>query len=181
MSIEKPSREYVATLRQIVAKTQASDSLKRHRLALDHARTGDWSYLTAYLRRNGSVTSEMRALIVDILEKCSRAKIGGKERKDRKYKIVEFILEARSRGERERDYSRRAEEKFRQTWRHLRRALEDKELRETVLAHRRFVSTFNKAVEPLRHYGGDDRHPPHTYVVNTDTALTPHTVSPLTT
>jgi hypothetical protein len=179
MSIEKPSREYMATIVQIAAKVQASENLKRRRLTLDRARTGDWSYLIEYLRRDGSVTSEMRALIADILEKCSRVKMGGKKRSERKYQIVKFVLEAQSRGEREKDYSRGAEEKFRQTWRHLRRALEDKELCKAALAYRCFFSHLDKALEPLRHYAEDHQPPsPHTYSVNTDTALTPHTASP---
>jgi hypothetical protein len=177
LMVEKPNREHQGAFRQVAAKVMALSSLKKRRLALDYARTGDWSYLIEYLREGSSVTSEMRLLIADALERCSRAKMGGAKRYDRKYEIVKFILEARSRGERERDYSQKAEEKFGQTWRHLRRALEDKELCETVLAHGRSF-TMSDVVEPPRHYVGGAQRPPHTYIVNPDTALTPYTMSP---
>jgi hypothetical protein len=181
MSIEKPgrARDYVIALVQVAAKVMASNGLKRRKLALDRARTGDLSYLIEYLRQDGSVTSEMRLLIADALERCSRAKMGGAKKHGRKYEIVKFILEARSRGEREKDYSQKAEERFGQTWRHLRRALEDKRLYESVLAHERFFYDFRQLVEPLRRCVGDDVPPqlPYMYFVNTDTALTPYTMS----
>jgi hypothetical protein len=99
-------------------KRQARDD------ALRYALEGDWTLMAEYIREGGRLTPEMRPFLADVLDGTRvrpAKKISKGKTAQRNSELTHFVLEARQRGEK--DIPRKAEEKFRRTWRQLQKNL----------------------------------------------------------
>jgi hypothetical protein len=109
---------------QTLLKRQIKQEQNCRKYVLKCAIKGDWAPLCNYVRDGDRITPEIRSFLVDVLNgriKKPPKKISRVETLLRNDRLVQFVWEARQRGDK--DVPQQAVNKFGRTWRQLQKIL----------------------------------------------------------